>query len=164
MKIIIISAIAQNGVIGKSSGEMPWHEKEEFQHFKETTFGFPVIMGRKTFETLGKPLKGRENIVVTRNDNFKIDYEGTKVIHSLQEAIEYCKSKNSEKAFIIGGGQIYKQAVSFADEMILSFMKFEADGDVKFPEINYNDWKVISTEDREKFVIKRFVRKDVKAN
>jgi len=164
LRIIIISAIARNGVIGKSSGEMPWHEKEEFQHFKETTFGFPIIMGRKTFETLGKPLKGRENIVVTRNDNFKIDFEGTKLCHSLQEAIEYCRTKNSEKAFIIGGGQIYNQAILFADKMILSFMKFEAEGDVKFPEINYNDWQVDSKEDREKFEIKRFVRKDVKTN
>ena len=164
MRIIIISAIAQNRVIGKSNGEMPWHEKEEFQHFKQTTFGFPVIMGRKTFETLGKPLKGRENIIVTRNDNFKIDFEETKVCYSLNEAIEYCESKNSEKAFIIGGGQIYKQAISIADDMILSFMKFEAEGDVKFPEINYNDWKVVSVEDREKFEIKRYVRKNVKAN
>ena len=164
MRIIIISAIAQNGVIGKSNGEMPWHEKEEFQHFKRTTFGFPVIMGRKTFETLGNPLKGRENIIVTRNDNFKIDFEETKVCYLLNEAIEYCKSKNSEKAFIIGGGQIYKQAISIADDMILSFMKFEAEGDVKFPEINYDDWKVVSVEDREKFEIKRYVRKNVKAN
>lgn len=164
MRIIIISAIAQNGVIGKANGEMPWHEREEFQHFKKTTLGFPVIMGRKTFETLGKPLKGRENIIVTKNDNFKIDFEGTQVIHSLREAIEYCRSKNSEKAFIIGGGQIYNQAILFADEMILSFMKFEADGDVKFPEFNYNEWEVVSKEDREKFEIKRFVRKDVKTN
>jgi len=164
LRIIIISAIAQNGVIGKSNGEMPWHEKQEFQHFKQTTFGFPVIMGRKTFETLGKPLKGRENIVVTKNDNFRIDLAETKLCHSLIEAIDYCKSKNLEKAFIIGGGKIYKQAISMADEMILSFMKFEAEGDVKFPEINYNDWEVVSTEDREKFEIKRFVRKNVKAN
>jgi len=164
LRIIIISAIAQNGVIGKANGEMPWHEKEEFQHFKQTTFAFPVIMGRKTFETLGKPLKGRENIVVTRNDNFKIDFEGTKVIYSLREAIEYCRTKNSEKAFIIGGGQIYNQAILFADEMILSYMKFEAEGDVKFPEFNYNDWEVVSTEDRNKFEIKRFVRKNVKTN
>ena len=164
MRIIIISAIAQNGVIGKANGEMPWHEKEEFQHFKQTTFGYPIIMGRKTFETLGKPLKGRENIIVTRNDNFKIDFEETRLSHSLQEAIEYCKSKNSEKAFIIGGGQIYKQAISIADEMILSFMKFKADGEVKFPEINYDEWSLESTEDREKFEIKRYVRKDVKTN
>lgn len=158
MRIVIISAIAQNGVIGKSNGEMPWHEKEEFQHFKKTTLGFPVIMGRKTFETLGKPLKGRENIIISRNKDFKVNFIDTETFHSLADAIKYCESKNSEKAFIIGGGQIYEQAISIADEMILSFMKFEADGEIKFPEINQANWKQISTEDRERFEIRKYVR------
>ncbi len=160
MRIIIISAIAKNDVIGKSNGEMPWHVKEEFQHFKKTTLGFPVILGRKSFESLDKPLKERENIIVTRNNNYKIDFEGTKICHSLQESIKYCESKKYEKAFIIGGGQIYKEAILIADEMILSFMKFEAEGEVKFPEINSDIWQLVSTEDREKFEIKRYVRKD----
>ena len=164
MRIIIISAISKNGIIGKANGEMPWHEKEEFQHFKSTTIGFPVIMGRRTFEALGKPLKGRENIIITRNNNFKVDFEETKICHSLEEAINYCKIKNSEKAFIIGGGQIYKQAISIADEMILSFMKFDAEGEVKFPELNNKNWNLVSTEDRDKFEIKRFLRKDDKTN
>jgi dihydrofolate reductase len=160
LRIIIISAIAQNGVIGKSNGEMPWHVKEEFQHFKKTTLGFPIIMGRKSFESLDKPLKQRENIIVTRNNNYKNDFEGTKIYHSLQESIKYCASKKYEKAFIIGGGQIFKEAISIADEMILSFMKFEAEGEIKFPEINSDIWQLVSTEDREKFEIKRYVRKD----
>ena len=160
MRIIIISAISQNGVIGKANGEMPWHDKEEFQHFKKTTLGFPVIMGRKTFETLGKPLKGRENIIVTRNKDFKINFNDTRKFHSLEEAINYCDSKNSEKAFIIGGGQIYNQAISIADEMILSFMKFEAEGEVKFPEINYEKWEQISSEDRKRFEIRKYTRKN----
>ena len=71
----MIVAIAQNGVIGKANGEMSWHVKEEFKHFKNTTMGFPIIMGRKTFETLGKPLKGRLNIVVSRNKSYKTSYE-----------------------------------------------------------------------------------------
>ena len=160
MRIIIISAISQNGVIGKANGEMPWHDKEEFQHFKKTTLGFPVIMGRKTFETLGKPLKGRENIIVTRNKDFKVNFDETKTFHSLDEAINYCESKNTAKAFIIGGGQIYKQAISKADELILSFMKFVAEGEVKFPEINYEDWQQISSEDRERFEIRKYKRKN----
>jgi dihydrofolate reductase len=94
LKIIIISAIASNGVIGRSNGEMPWHVKEEFQHFKQTTFGSPVIMGRRTFETLGKPLKGRENIIVTRNRDFKVDFEEIKIFHSIKESISYCESKS----------------------------------------------------------------------
>jgi len=160
LRIIIISAISQNGIIGKATGEMPWHVKEEFQHFKKTTLGFPIIMGRKSFESLDKPLKQRENIIVTRNNNYKIDFEGTKICHSLQESIKYCSSKKYEKAFIIGGGQIFKEAISIADEMILSFMKFEAEGEIKFPEINSHIWQLVSTEDREKFEIKRYVRKD----
>jgi dihydrofolate reductase len=160
LKIIIIAAIAKNGIIGKENGEMPWHVKEEFQHFKETTLGSVVIMGRKTFETLGKPLKERENIIVTRNKDFKTEFEEAKIYHSLDESIQYCKSQKFEKVFIIGGGQIYKQAMPIVDELILSFMKFEAEGEVKFPEIKSDTWQLVSTEDREKFEIKKYVRKD----
>lgn len=160
MKIVIIAAIARNGVIGRSNGEMPWHVKEEFQHFKKTTIGSAVIMGRKTFETLGKPLKGRENIIITRNKDFKVDFDETKLCHSLEEALNYCESKKYEKVFIIGGGEIYKQALQLADEMILSFMKFESDGEVKFPKIKNAIWQLVSSEDREKFEIRMYLRKD----
>ena len=164
MRIIIISAIAGNRVIGKSNGEMPWHVKEEFQHFKQTTLGLPVIMGRKTFETLGKPLKGRENIIVTRNKDFKVDFEEIKIFHSIGESINYCESKNYEKAFIIGGGEIYRQVLPIADEMILSFMKFEAEGDVVFPEFEPDSWQKVSIEDRDQFEIVKYVRKNGKKN
>lgn len=160
MRIIIISAIAKNSVIGRSNGEMPWHLKEEFQHFKQTTLGFPVIMGRKTFETLGKPLKDRENLIVTRNQNFNVNFDETKIFHSIKDSITYCESKNYEKAFIIGGGEIYKQALPLADEMILSFMKFEADGDVLFPNFDKENWEITSKEDREQFEIVSYRRKN----
>ncbi|MGE5811926.1 MAG: dihydrofolate reductase, partial [Ignavibacteria bacterium] len=89
---IIIAAVAQNGVIGRSTGEMPWHSKEEFQHFKNTTIGFPVIMGRKTFESLGGPLKGRLNIILTREVKFTSHTEEQiKVLSSLDEAYDFCK-------------------------------------------------------------------------
>ncbi|RKY92320.1 MAG: dihydrofolate reductase, partial [Ignavibacteriae bacterium] len=91
MKVIIISAVAQNGVIGRSNGDMPWHVKEEFKHFKQTTIGFPILLGRRTFETLGKPLKGRENIVITRDENFSCDFEEVIIVYSLKEGIEHCK-------------------------------------------------------------------------
>jgi dihydrofolate reductase len=160
LKIIIISAIAKNGVIGRKNGEMPWHIKEEFQHFKNTTIGAAIIMGRKTFETLGKPLMERENIIVTKNKNYKVNFDDVKIFYSLEESIDYCKKKNYDKIFIIGGGEIYKQAIPKADEMILSHLKFEADGEIKFPEINTNDWKVVSTEDREQFEIRKYVKAD----
>jgi len=164
LKIIIIAAVAENGVIGKANGEMPWHVKEEFQHFKQTTLGFPVLMGRRTFETLGKPLKDRENIIITRNKNVKFDLEAVKVFHSFNEGIEYCKRKNYEKIFFIGGGEIYKQAVPIADEMIISFMKFKSKGEVYFPEISEGTWKEISREKREIFDIVKFEKIDDKQN
>ena len=159
MIISIIVAIAKNGVIGKAKGEMSWHVKEEFQHFKNTTLGFPIIMGRKTFETLGKPLKGRLNIVVSKNKLYKTDYDDVVIKSSINEAIEYCNSLKPEKIFIIGGGEIYRQAILFVDEMIITFMKFEAEGEVKFPSINNTDWKIEKIRDHELFEIFRYVRK-----
>ena len=159
MRIIIIVAVATNGVIGRANGEMPWHVKEDFQHFKKTTMGSPIIMGRKSFESLGKPLKGRENIVVTRNANLNYDFDYVTIVLSLNEAIEHCKSLNKEKIFITGGGEIYKQSISIADEMIISHMKFEAEGEVKFPEIDMNEWYIDSKDDREQFEIVTYKRK-----
>jgi dihydrofolate reductase len=158
LKIIIISAISRNGVIGRSNGKMPWHMKEEFQHFKDTTMGFPIIMGRKTFESLGKPLKGRLNIVITRNPNLKLNFEEVKKFYSLKESLEYCLSLGQEKVFITGGGEIYKQAINIADEMILSFLNFDAEGEVYFPKIDMQIWKEESRDERNDFEIVRYVR------
>ncbi len=160
MIISIIVAIARNGVIGKAKGEMSWHVKEEFQHFKNTTLGFPIIMGRKTFETLGKPLKGRLNIVVSKNTSYKTIYDDVIIKSSIDEAIKYCKTLKPEKIFIIGGGEIYRQAILFVDEMIITFMKFEAEGEVKFPKINNDDWNIEKINDHELFEIFRYVRKN----
>jgi dihydrofolate reductase len=158
--ISIIVAIAKNGVIGKAKGEMSWHVKEEFQHFKNTTFGFPIIMGRKTFETLGKPLKERLNIVVSKNKSYKTSYDDVVIKSSIEEAIEYCNSLKPEKIFIIGGGEIYRQAILFVDEMIITFMKFEAEGEVKFPTINSDDWEIEKIRDHELFEVFRYLRKN----
>jgi len=159
LRIIIIVAVAANGVIGRANGEMPWHVKEDFQHFKKTTMSSPIIMGRKSFVSLGKPLKGRENIVVTRNTNLNYDFDDVTIVLSLNEAIEHCKLLNKEKIFITGGGEIYKQSISIADEMIISHMKFDAVGEVKFPEIDMNEWYIDSKDDREKFEILTYKRK-----
>jgi dihydrofolate reductase len=164
LKKIIIVAIAKNNVIGKANGEMPWHVKEEFQHFKKTTLGFPVIMGRKTFETLGKPLKGRLNIVITRNENYKVAFEEVLILDSIDTAIKYCEEKRFEKIFIIGGGEIYLQSIDLVDEMIISRMKFEAEGEVKFPEIDESDWIVEKIMEKELFDVFIYRRKNAKQN
>jgi len=162
LKKIIIVAIAENNVIGKANGEMPWHVKEEFKHFKDTTFGYPVIMGRKTFETLGKPLKGRLNIIITRNKNYSVSFDEVLIFDSLEKSIKHCEQNNFEKIFIIGGGEIYLQAISFVDEMIISRMKFKAEGEVEFPKINESDWEVEKIMEKELFEVFIYRRKNVK--
>jgi dihydrofolate reductase len=159
LKKIIIAAIAKNGVIGRADKQMPWHDSEEFKHFKQTTYGYPIIMGRKTFESLGKPLKGRVNIVITKNMNWKSGFEEVLIYPSLEEAIQYCDGSSFEKIFITGGGELYKQAISVVDEMIISYMNFEAEGEVFFPEFDKSKWSVASKERKEKFEIVYYVRK-----
>ncbi len=159
MKVVIISAVARNGVIGRSNGDMPWHVKEEFQHFKKTTLGHPIIMGRITFETLGKPLKGRLNVVITNQPDYSLPYEEVRIFRTLTEAVEAVSKTNPEMIFIIGGGQVYRQAIDFADEMIISIMKFDAEGDILFPEIDPGKWKEVSREVRDQFDILTYVKK-----
>lgn len=164
MKKIIIVAIASNNVIGKENGQMPWHIKEEFKHFKDTTFGFPVIMGRKTFETLGKPLKGRLNIIITRNKNFNVEYDDVMIFDSLEKSFEHCQLLNFEKIFIIGGGEIYAQSINLVDEMIISKMNFRAEGEIYFPEINENEWIVEKLFEKEQFAVFNYRRKYAEHN
>ena len=157
MKKIIIAAVAQNGVIG-NNGTIPWHSKEDFKHFKQTTMGFPIIMGRKCFESLKQPLKGRLNIIVTRNKNFVVQYEEAAVADSIEAAITLCKNKNYEKVFIIGGGEIYNQSIGIADEMIISKMKLVAEGNISFPEIDEKIWKIESVNDFDEFSVVYYTR------
>lgn len=157
MKKIIIAAVAQNGVIG-NAGAIPWHSKEDFKHFKQTTMGFPIIMGRKCFESIKKPLKGRLNIIVTRNSNYKIDGEDVLVMGSINAALQYCRDKY-EKAFIIGGGEIYNQSLKDADEMIISKMKLNVEGDTYFPKIDENEWKAERETDMGEFSVIHYIRK-----
>ena len=157
MKKIIIAAVAKNGVIGRSSGEMPWYSKEEFLHFKKMTQGFLVIMGRKTFESLGKPLTKRLNLVLTKNEEIK--NKNAVAFPSLTAAYEFCESKKYEKVFVIGGGDVFKKAITEAEEMIISHMKFEAVGEISFPKINLKKWEIISRDDRKDFEIITYKRK-----
>jgi dihydrofolate reductase len=159
LKIIIIAAVAKNRVIGRSTGEMPWHSKEEFQHFKKTTLGHTVIMGRKTFESLNGPLKDRLNIVLTRQNDYKANSQEVKVLDSLEEAYSYCRQKGFEKIFVIGGGYIFPEGMKSADEMIISVMDLNAEGDVFFPEIKESEWKVTSREPRNGFEIVHYERR-----
>lgn len=139
--ISIIVAIAQNGTIGDKNSLL-WHIKEDMRFFRTTTSGHPVIMGRKTFESLGsKPLPKRKNIVITRSD---VEFEGTFVAHSLEEAIAL--AEGDEEIFIMGGAQIYKQALDVADRMYITRVERDYEGDTAFPEIDYSKWTLVKEE------------------
>ncbi len=136
--VSIIVAIAQNGTIGDKNSLL-WHIKEDMRFFRTTTSGHPVIMGRKTFESLGsKPLPKRTNIVITRADR---EFEGALTAHSLEEAIRM--AGDDEEIFIMGGAQIYREALAVADRMYITHVERDYEGDTAFPEIDYSQWKLV---------------------
>lgn len=138
--ISIIVAVAQNGVIGDNNSLL-WHISEDLRRFKALTTGHPVVMGRKTFESLGRPLPGRRNVVVTRQ---QIALEGCTVVHSLGEAFGMFSSE--EEVFVIGGAQIYAEALPSADRFYLTRVEHAYDGDTRFPEWDETEWKLTQSE------------------
>lgn len=130
-KISLIAALSENRVIGKDN-KLPWHLPEDLRHFKEVTSGHPVIMGRKTFESIGRLLPKRHNIVVSRDSSYVV--EGATMAHSLEQALEIAKNYDQNEIFIIGGGQIFKQSLPLADRLYLTIVHTEIEGDAFFPE------------------------------
>jgi len=158
LKIIIIAAVSANFVIGNDE-KIPWHSSEDFKHFKKTTLGFPLIMGRKTFESIGKPLPGRETLIISSKNNYRVP-ENVKVFPTIINALDYCRSKKSEKVFICGGGTIYKNSMNLADELLITEMKFNAEGNIYFPKINKDIWNVQEVlADNEEFKIVNYKKK-----
>lgn len=140
-KIIIIAARTQNNVIGKD-GTMPWHLPEDLKFFKKTTLGSPMIMGRKTRESFGaRPLPNRPHLVVSRNQDYQA--EGTDVFASIDDAIKYAQNHFPDKdIFIVGGGEIYQQTLALADELILSEIQADIEGDRFFPEFDVSNYDI----------------------
>jgi dihydrofolate reductase len=143
MNINIVVAIAANNAIGKNN-KLLWHLPKDLRHFKELTTGHTVIMGRKTFDSVGKPLPNRRNIVVTRQ-NIQID--GCEVVNSLEAALELAKGE--DELDIIGGAEIYKQAMPLTNYIYLTIVHQDFDADTFFPEIDYSKWQELNREDHE---------------
>lgn len=141
----IIVAVSDNNVIGKN-GQLPWHLKADLQRFKKLTENHVIIMGRKCFNSIGKPLPNRTNIVISSNPDLEIP--GCVVKPSLQYAADYANSRNDNTPFIIGGGTIYRQAINLVNYIYLTKVHTTIeDGDTFFPELNMNQWQILSTEE-----------------
>ncbi len=135
-RVHLVAAVASNGVIG-ALGKLPWHLPEDLRHFKALTYGHPVLMGRRTWESLGKPLPGRENIVVSRSREFAAP--GTGVACSLEAALALCA--DSPLVFVIGGGELYAAALADADVLLLTEIQRDYEGDARFPDFDRRAWR-----------------------
>lgn len=148
MNLAIIVAQAENRVIGINNN-LPWHLPEDLRYFKRVTMGKPIIMGRKTFESIGRPLPGRTNIVVSRDTAYQP--ENVKVVNSLEAAKELaesiCMVNGCDEAMVIGGAQIYEQALPLADRLYLTQVHAEVKGDALFPAFHPGDWAEVGRED-----------------
>ena len=144
MTISLIAAMDNNRVIGKDNA-LPWRLDSDLARFREITHGHPVIMGRKTFESIGHPLPNRTNIILTRDPDFHA--KGCVIVHSIGEARE--AAKGSEEVFVIGGENVFKEFLPHADKMYLTFVNAEVKGDTYFPEWNSNEWKEVLREHHE---------------
>ncbi len=137
----IIVAVAKDGVIGLNN-TLPWHLPEDLKRFRALTTGHHIIMGRKTYESLGRMLPGRTTVIVTRNQDYQL--EGALVAHSLEAAIALCK--NDDEAFLIGGAELYQAGIKLANKLYLTEIDLDIAGDAFFPEFDVNEWQEVSRE------------------
>ena len=145
MIISFVAAMGKNKVIGKDNS-LPWSLPADMKHFRNLTTGKPIIMGRKTFESIGKPLPNRINIIITRDQNYKA--EGCTIAHSTDEALT--AAGNAEEVMVIGGAQIYKEFLPKANKMYLTIIDTDFEGDTYFPDYNVEEWKETAYEEYER--------------
>jgi len=147
IKVSLIVAVARNGVIGRDGG-LPWRLSSDLKRFKTNTIGRPVIMGRKTFQSIGKPLPDRHNIVVTRDTGFRV--EGVTVAPDVTKALTIARAKavndGAKEVCVIGGGEIYRQTITDADCLVVTYVEAEVEGDTQFPDIDTRTWREVSSE------------------
>lgn len=140
-KLSLIVAIANNGVIGVDN-TLPWHLPEDLKRFKALTMGHHIIMGRKTYDSLGRLLPGRKTVIVTRNEGYHV--EGALIAHSLEQALALCK--NDDEVFLIGGAELYQAGLSFANKLYITEIDLAVAGDAYFPEIPSSQWQETARE------------------
>ena len=140
MILSLLVAADENNVIGKDN-KLPWHLPHDLKYFKNQTWAMPILMGRKTFESIGEPLQGRKSIVITRSNDWK--HDGVEVVHSIEQAIEEAKKLGVKEVFVIGGAEIFKTSFSQANRIYLTRIHHKFEGDVFFPEVSEADWTLV---------------------
>lgn len=148
MKIVVIAALSPDGTIGEK-GKIPWHISADLKRFKRVTMGHPIIMGRKTFESIGKPLPGRRNIILSRQP-------GADHFTSLEAALKSCSK--DETVFIIGGAEVYRAALPLADKLLLTHVHQNVTGDTKFPAFDRTQWIEVSRQDTDECSLVEYTR------
>ena len=143
MKISMIAAMAHDRVIGKDN-QMPWHLPADLTHFKRVTLGKPVLMGRKTFESIGRPLPGRRNLVISRNPDYQA--EGIEVVGSVEAALALLAGSSVEELMVIGGGHLYAEMLPSADCLYLTRIDLAVEGDTRFPAFDDGQWQRVDCE------------------
>jgi dihydrofolate reductase len=141
MILSLLVAADENNVIGKDN-KLPWHLPNDLKYFKNQTWGMPILMGRKTFESIGKPLQGRKSIVITRNKDWQ--HEGVDVVHSVEEAIKKAKDFDVKEIFVIGGAEIFNTSFNKANRIYLTRIHHQFEGDTYFPEVSTIDWNLVN--------------------
>lgn len=160
--VTLVAAVARNGVIGRD-GELPWHLPGEQQRFKATTVGHVLVMGRLTYDSIGRPLPGRTTIVVTRQPGWQPaggQPSGLLVADSVEAALSLARQLD-EQVFVVGGGQVYAEALPFADVLLLTRVDADPAGDVSFPPVEWTNWAEVSREDHDGWSLIRYERAEI---
>jgi dihydrofolate reductase len=144
MHVSIIVAVAENGVIGRD-GKLPWHLSDDLRRFRELTMGHTIVMGRRTWESIGRALPGRRTIVVSRQPGYRIDADGAAVAASLDEALRMVEAAGDDDVFVVGGAGLYREAIPRADRLYVTRVLAKVDGDTSFPPYDPSGWRLIST-------------------
>jgi dihydrofolate reductase len=146
MHVSIIVAVAENGVIG-SDGKLPWHLSDDLRRFREFTVGHTIVMGRRTWESIGRPLPGRRTIVVSRQPGYGVDADGVTVATSLDEALQIAEAAGDSEVFIVGGAELYREAIPHADRLHITRVHTKVDGDTLFPPYDASCWRCVANEE-----------------
>ena len=148
MRISIIAAVAENGIIGRK-GQLPWRLSDDLRRFKQLTMGHTIVMGRRTWESIGRALPGRRTVVVSRRPDFRTNVEGVETASGLDQALAIAQAANDEEVFVIGGAELYRESLGRANRLHLTRVRADVEGDTCFPDIEWNNWQLVESEDHD---------------